>query len=627
MNHPSSISNLLCDTLIQNLQGMFFRCNNDERMTMSYLSHNCVNITGYTAEELLNSNTISFMMMVHPVDHKRLFEEYIYNLEHHLPCNNEYRIICKLGRIRWVHEISTGVYDEAGKLLYIEGYIEEITAKKDAFSITSEYFSYQNAINAGSIVSMTDKKGKIYFANELFCTYSKYKREELLGQDHRIINSGYHTKEFFKDLWDTITIGKIWRGEIKNRDKEGKYYWTDTVITPIFDVKNEIIYFLSVRNIITDKKEIEEKLKESLALNRGILESIPSGIIVVDKTGAVIATNRAWEDFLAVEGNELLKKLAIGGNYLDACLQAMALGNIYAEQAYYGIKAVFNHEMPTFQMEYFYRSATKDYWFNLIITSYEGDSMKAVLLHEDITDIKNKATEIKKTSEDLSHRYNELMQFNYIVSHNLRSPIANILGMSNLINMPEVAEVDKQQCLEYINTSALKLDNVVKDLNQILETRSALNKKKVPINLPSLLNNILGTLNKQLTESGAVVNLELANEAHNLVTIKGYLESILYNLINNAIKYKSTRVPEIVIAARKEKDCVVITISDNGIGMDLVKNKDNLFGLYKRFNYEVEGKGLGLFMCKTQTEAIGGKISVESELNKGTVFTICLPIE
>lgn len=121
------------------------------------------------------------------------------------------------------------------------------------------------ALDESTIVAYTDEKGIIQYVNDKFCEVSKYSRDELIGSDHRIVNSHYHSKEFFKDLWKTISSGKVWKGEIRNQAKDGKYYWVDTTIVPFLNEKNRPYQYLAIRYEITKQKRTEEELQQMMS--------------------------------------------------------------------------------------------------------------------------------------------------------------------------------------------------------------------------------------------------------------------------------------------------------------------------------------------------------------------------
>ncbi|MBH8565856.1 PAS domain S-box protein [Nostoc sp. CENA67] len=216
-------------------------------------------ILGWSTQELLEKPFIEF---VHPEDRESTILT-AQNLENAVDTISfENRYLCQDGSYKWLSWNANLDIDK--KLIY--ALVHDISVHKENELALQNYIqeleAFKFALNAHSLVAITDKKGTITYANDLFCQVSKYSREELLGQDHRIINSGYHSKEFFEKLWRTISQGKIWKGEIKNKAKDGSFYWVDTLIAPLLGFDGKPHKYVAIRTDITKRKLSEMALLE-----------------------------------------------------------------------------------------------------------------------------------------------------------------------------------------------------------------------------------------------------------------------------------------------------------------------------------------------------------------------------
>lgn len=169
--------------------------------------------------------------------------------------------------VEWLRIVGMPTDDENIFIGSIENVTKEVKREISHRNRTIEMNSFEKGLEQFSIVARTDPRGKIIFANEEFCRLSKYTEEELLGQDHRIVNSGHHPKEFFKEMWTTVLDGRNWRGVVKNKAKDGTFYWVDTIIIPIQNTKGTLIEILSFRFNVTSAQELRE---ENLKLRKEI---------------------------------------------------------------------------------------------------------------------------------------------------------------------------------------------------------------------------------------------------------------------------------------------------------------------------------------------------------------------
>ncbi|HEY9046876.1 MAG TPA: ATP-binding protein, partial [Ohtaekwangia sp.] len=233
---------------------------------------------------------------------------------------------------------------------------------------------------------------------------------------------------------------------------------------------------------------------------------------------------------------------------------------------------------------------------------------------------KNK--DLTETNSELIKHNNELRQFSYTVSHNLRGPVASLLGLIHLLDPASIPEHDAE-VLEHIRTSSERLDTIIKDLTKIIDIRHDIFRIRQKINLQQEVAELTKTLLKDIRLHDVAVTTDIITQ--HIYSVKPMVHSILYNLMNNAIKYRSAeRSPVIQVNTRENAEYYILEVTDNGLGIDLKRNRNDLFRLYKRFHFHTEGKGLGLYLVKLQTEALGGYITVDSEMNRFTKFTIYL---
>lgn len=234
-----------------------------------------------------------------------------------------------------------------------------------------------------------------------------------------------------------------------------------------------------------------------------------------------------------------------------------------------------------------------------------------------------KNIKLTETNSELIKHNNELRQFSYTVSHNLRGPVASLLGLIALIDRSRIHELD-QDVFSHLITATKQLDQIIKDLSKIIDIRHDIFRIRQRIVLESEVQDICQVLRKEIEDQHVDIRTNFTGCAH-IYSIRPMVSSILYNLISNAIRYRSSeRTPVVQITSTENDDYYFLEVEDNGLGIDLNKNQDNLFKLYKRFHFHTEGKGLGLYLVKLQCESLGGVVTVESEVNRYTRFHVRL---
>ena len=261
-------------------------------------------------------------------------------------------------------------------------------------------------------------------------------------------------------------------------------------------------------------------------------------------------------------------------------------------------------------------------WLN--VKNSDNKNWGYILTNKDITETKTATLERERITNDLTQHNRDLEQFTYIISHNLRAPVANILGLTNILKEhgQGMDAETQQEVIDRIFTSTKNIDTTIKDLNQILQTRKPVGTKKEKVDFEAMVDAAKTSLRNIIALEKVKITCDFTS-VDSMFTTRSYLYSIFYNLTSNSIKYRKTDVPPLItITSQKIDDKIELRFKDNGKGIDLDKNADDIFGLYKRFDTSVEGKGMGLFMVKTQVAALGGSIHLESKLGEGTEFIL-----
>lgn len=368
------------------------------------------------------------------------------------------------------------------------------------------------------------------------------------------------------------------------------------------------------RQDLTSKLLVEDLLQKSEANLKTIFNNTHISYVLSDKKFNVISFNKSA---ISIYKKEFRVELKEGDNLLDYLPEERKeVSRNRFERALRG---------DTVNYELNFRQPDGNFsWYNVNMFAIRDKLnmlLGFVISSEDITERKTiELDRIQMITEIVQHN-KDLEQFSYIISHNLRSPVANIIGLSNVIKSPDLNKEDFNKCIDGLTLSAAKLDEIIVDLNFILQKRRQIDEKKETVNFSNLLNDIKTILSQLIAKENIVINTDF--KTNTFFTVKSYVHSIFLNLITNSIKYRNPARANIIdIACERKNNKLVLTFKDNGLGIDLESFGNKVFGLYEKFHIHTVGKGIGLYLVKTQVEILGGKIEVKSDVDVGTTFII-----
>ncbi|MCU0322720.1 MAG: PAS domain S-box protein [Chitinophagaceae bacterium] len=585
------------------LVGSFINKNNE----YTYINNEFAKIFGYNIDEIIGRNQYDLIVE----EDKIILEEYLSEKTHNKKAHS-----CE---IRGIHKDKSIIFLElfaAVKILNgqkaILGSLLNITERKKA---ERRLLEAQSVAKVGSWETELSNLS-VYWSEETFAIFELDKRSYQLThntflefvhpEDRQKVDDAFKAS-FASNDYNTVQHRIITpTGKIKFVEERWKVS---------FNTNNEPIRIFGTCQDISETIIYEEKL----ALSSLIVNSSHDAIMSVTLDGIINSWNKGAENILGYSESE-----ALGQSIYILIPAELQEEEINLTSSVKEKNIIDRYETVRIR---------KDGTFvdvSLTVSPIVNEYNQVIGASKIMRDISaQKASEYEKAQmmNDLIQRNKDLEQFAYIVSHNLRAPVANIIGVTNFFKMPDMEEDEKLVLIKALNQSANALDGVIKDLSLILQIRREVNEQKTIIHFSDIINEIKLSID-HLIKLEKVEFIVDFSEVDQITSIKSYIYSIFYNLVSNSIKYKQPQThPIIKIKSSVVDNHILLLFTDNGLGIDLKKNKDYVFGLYKRFHNHTEGKGMGLFMVKTQVETLGGKINIASELNRGTQFKIELPLE
>jgi PAS domain S-box-containing protein len=358
----------------------------------------------------------------------------------------------------WIHKRKNGALayvnirtaplndgEESPEVVFAEQISHTNTKEDQIEQLTQESLNIKNAVTIASIVSITNSDGIINYVNRNFEVVSGYSRDELLGKKHNIINSGFHSRSFWKEMWSTIASGNTWRGDVKNKARNGTFYWVDTFIVPMRCVNGKINSYISIRNLITLKKEQDDLIYKMKKRLEAFLDSSNNISILLSPEFEILAYNKSAFKFVK---NLYDREMKEGESFRNYCTSELL--------------KIINHHFPSIldgeridQLEFAWKCNEKAVeWKLQLLPAYnDTDKVFAVAFNaEDITVLKESQRKILKQNQILK-------SIAWKQSHVMRSPLANALG---LLQVPEMFK--DQKMFEIVNDELHKVDKVIREM-------------------------------------------------------------------------------------------------------------------------------------------------------------------
>ena len=423
-----------------------------------------------------------------------------------------------------------------------------------------------------------------------------YSRNKISMLFHKILNDG----ESYNQRLMIVTQ----KGEDKWVNAAGKAIMENGKVVRLFGTFQDI----------HEQVMAEAKIKENEQLLTTLIDNLPLNIFVKDLDSRKILVNKAECDYLGKSKGELIGKS-------DFDLYDKEVAKISRDEdleVIRTLKPILGKETISIKKD---GQTTNFLTSKIPLFDLDGKVNGLIGISMDISPIKKKEDQLRNLINITSIQNKKLINFAHIVSHNLRSHSANFSMLLEFLKS-EDQENEKKKILGMLTKASDNLLETLENLNEVVDINTRTNLRKEPIVLHDAVTKVLQNLSAFMEKNQVAIKNNV-DKKQMIWSVPAYLDSIVLNLVTNAIKYRSPdRKPVITINAKKLEQKTILSISDNGMGIDLERHGDKIFGMYKTFHNRKDAKGIGLYIIKNQIEAMGGSITVNSEVDKGSTFNV-----